>query len=120
MINKWLGDLDAREFIGRVELLDVDVIWWNSFDYLPGLSFEDRKQFFRWGLGAVLREGRARLEDVNGFWGGTVNEQIERFMAAWPPESDWDPDMFWVAKPGYGWVPSGFVWKLEDGSYFSP
>jgi hypothetical protein len=88
VINDWLDGLDVRGFIGSVGLLDVDVIWWNCFDYLPGLSLEERRQFFRWGSGAVLSEGRARLEDVNGFWGGTVNEQTERFMAAWPPELD--------------------------------
>ncbi len=59
-------------------------------------------------------------DGVNGCCSGTVNEQFERFVAAWPPELDWDPDMFWVAKPGDGWVPGGFVWKLGDGSYFSP
>lgn len=79
--------------------------------------FRLKKGSSSFGGGAVLRDGRARLEDVYGFWGGAVNEQIERFMAAWPPELDWDPDMFWVAKPGYGWVPGGFVWKLEAGRW---
>lgn len=111
---------DARDFVERVRLLDVDVIWWNSFDYLPHLSFEERKQFFHVGLSTVLEDGEVRLEDADGLWSGAVDEQVERFMSAWPPEADWDPDMFWIAKPGYGWVPGGFVWRLEGGGHFSP
>lgn len=113
-----LSDGELTEFTAQVEMCGVNAIWYKAYEFRPEVGYEDRKRMFFIVLRLILEEGRAKLKAAGQLLATPIPEQLDEFSQAWPPEDDWDDDMFWITKSGVGWTPSGLVWKVADGSDF--
>ncbi|MGN7839316.1 DUF596 domain-containing protein [Stenotrophomonas sp. 22385] len=118
MSSYLLSGGELSELAAQVGMCDVSAIWYKTYEYRPEMGCEDRKRMFFIVLRLILEEGRARLQTAGQLLATPIPEQLDEFSRAWPPEDDWDDDMFWITKSGVGWTPSGLVWKVADGSDF--
>jgi len=113
-----LSDSELAEFVAQIELCGINAIWYKTYEYRLELKFDDRKAMFLAVLRSLLEQGNAKLQTAGQLLTTSVDEQLMELERAWPPEGDWDDDIFWITKSGVGWTPSGLVWTAANGTEF--
>ncbi|WP_033727495.1 DUF596 domain-containing protein [Pseudomonas cremoricolorata] len=109
-----ISDETYCQIVKFSEGFDVNALWLNLAQALSQSGFEERKTFFLQILRRLLTEGRVKLA-ADSFLTGSVEEQVDAYLRAFPDEDQLDEDIFWLNRNGECWVPGGFVWCFEDG-----
>ncbi|WP_145594086.1 DUF596 domain-containing protein [Yersinia aleksiciae] len=79
------------------------------------LSFNDKKAYFFELLQRLMQDGKIKLAKHGVFLGGTIEEQIARYKAAFPKT-----EQEWKARAEDVWFfdedcPGGIVWVHDNG-----
>ncbi|WP_049870488.1 DUF596 domain-containing protein [Pseudomonas cremoricolorata] len=109
-----ISDETYRQIAELGEGFDVNALWLNLAQALSQSGFEERKTLFLQLLRRLLTEGRVKLA-ADSFLTGSVEEQVDAYLQAFPDEGQLDEDVFWLNSKGECWVPGGLVWCFEDG-----
>lgn len=104
------------EFLGKVTMRDIDAFWYATFDLRPDAGFEARKQLFFDGLEMAVRGGWVKLQSAGVVLTTPASEEFRKLYDAWPEESQFDEDLFWITKSDKGWTTFGLVWVADDGA----
>lgn len=119
-----INDVMYDEIIENIEGYAADALWLEiNYDF-PECSYEERKQLYLSVMYRLMKEGRLKLSLQGQYCEGTIEEQVQRYAAAWPEEELLCHfDFQFVPVGGTAedpvaaqfWVPGFFVWFYEDG-----
>ncbi|WP_254444091.1 DUF596 domain-containing protein [Klebsiella oxytoca] len=120
MIKITIPDELYKERLDTLEGMAIDALWGvscpNEDIYNMEFPFEKQKAYFLLFLMYFLESGKIKLGKHGQFLEGTIEEQINRYRAAFP-----ETEEEWVRRNEEIWFyeedcPGGIVWIGDDDS----